>query len=506
MIDHISMKRVNFFRGFLVTEKDFNDQENYHAQRRALHNMMMHSPGVVMEGPESLRVSQLGRPGLNVEIAPGYAIDGFGREIVVPETVMVSVDPQQFRLPQIVFVIAEFAEEPSDYIEYADNRGYRGHSRITESARIGITARQPDIRKEVELARIRLEPGVTAILDAIDPLFPQPNEIDLGHVPLAAVSGAHIPRATERELDEILSEMEKIHAHLAYRRNIIEAVDVVHSTTTMRMLLSTKNVNFMNTHQLFRIIVEHQGRTADAADSRSFALAATPQFGTYRWNIEALLAKKFNNLKSIEDFIAIEKNATGAIASLFANDMRVSNAGAQDPVVTQKSAWEQVKTNSDGFHERLTLKDHEFRLVDVLDIFDENSEKTHHFVITGEKDRYRSRQRLKYPDSTVVEDVGVHFEGGAASFEISNIEPNRDVILVTRIDYVRGNYECGVEVNGKRAPNMVVPGNDMVYRWRNWPVTIPANMVDQPSLKIRISPQKQDRDVNIFTIWAYQPA
>ncbi len=40
-------KRINFFKGFLTTEHDWNDAERYHIEKRRLHNKMMHAPGVV---------------------------------------------------------------------------------------------------------------------------------------------------------------------------------------------------------------------------------------------------------------------------------------------------------------------------------------------------------------------------------------------------------------------------------------------------------------------------
>ena len=40
-------KRINFFKGFLTTEHDWNAAEKYHIDKRALHNRVLHSPGVV---------------------------------------------------------------------------------------------------------------------------------------------------------------------------------------------------------------------------------------------------------------------------------------------------------------------------------------------------------------------------------------------------------------------------------------------------------------------------
>ncbi len=40
-------KRINFFKGFLTTEKDWNEAEAYHVEKRKLHNRLLHAPGVV---------------------------------------------------------------------------------------------------------------------------------------------------------------------------------------------------------------------------------------------------------------------------------------------------------------------------------------------------------------------------------------------------------------------------------------------------------------------------
>jgi hypothetical protein len=204
------------------------------------------------------------------------------------------------------------------------------------------------------------------------------------------------------------------------------------------------------------------------------------------------------------DITTTQRNATEALRSLFAQALRprTSKAVSEAP---SDLVWEKIKTRSEDFPETLSVEGRDFKRIDILDIFDEESEKRHRFSIGEERDRYRSRQRLKYPDGTQIEDVGVHFEGGHAQFEVFNVEPNRDVILVSRIDYVRGEYEADIHVNGRKAATLTVPGNDMKFRWRNWPYVIPAEMVTEPVLRIVITPIKQDRDVNIFTVWAYQP-
>ena len=50
-------KRINFFKGFLTTEKDWNDAERYHIDKRRLHNKVCHGRGIVPRYSGQLRVN-----------------------------------------------------------------------------------------------------------------------------------------------------------------------------------------------------------------------------------------------------------------------------------------------------------------------------------------------------------------------------------------------------------------------------------------------------------------
>src|SRR5438445_12109586 len=79
-------KRINFFKGFLTTEHDWNDAERYHLEKRKLHNRLCHAPGVVAGHLGELRVLARARGDLSIEIQPGYAIDGQGHDLLLWET------------------------------------------------------------------------------------------------------------------------------------------------------------------------------------------------------------------------------------------------------------------------------------------------------------------------------------------------------------------------------------------------------------------------------------
>lgn len=59
-----------------------------------------------------------------------------------------------------------------------------------------------------------------------------------------------------------------------------------------------------------------------------------------------------------------------------------------------------------------------------------------------------------------MEDVGVVYEGGYVEWEIIGCMLKKDVIMVICMDYVYGDYEIEMYVNGKKVGNLVCLGND----------------------------------------------
>src|SRR5262245_23154955 len=107
-------KRINFFKGFLTTEQDWNDAEAYHIEKRRLHNRLFHSPGVVRGVLSELMVVARARGDLSVEVQAGCAIDGQGNDLVLSDAVIKNINPEEYRLPQTIYVVLRFYEELSD--------------------------------------------------------------------------------------------------------------------------------------------------------------------------------------------------------------------------------------------------------------------------------------------------------------------------------------------------------------------------------------------------------
>jgi hypothetical protein len=136
-------KRINFFKGFLTTEQDWNDAERYHVEKRKLHNRMFHAPGVVQGNGDELRVLSRGRGDLSIEVGAGYAIDGQGNDLFLLEKQIKTLNPADFKLPATLYLVLRYVEEFDDFIAYKENLDYQGHRRIAKTARSSSPSSSP---------------------------------------------------------------------------------------------------------------------------------------------------------------------------------------------------------------------------------------------------------------------------------------------------------------------------------------------------------------------------
>jgi hypothetical protein len=76
--------RVRYFSGQMLSADDLTAEQEYSIRKRELHNRALHGSGVV-HGLDVTGGSDA------VMVSPGVALDGLGREIVVPQAVSVDV-------------------------------------------------------------------------------------------------------------------------------------------------------------------------------------------------------------------------------------------------------------------------------------------------------------------------------------------------------------------------------------------------------------------------------
>jgi hypothetical protein len=127
-------KRVRFFDGQLLTAADFEVEQTYHLEKRRLHNRLLHGVGIV----EGLEVTEDDSPSSGVVVSPGFALDGFGNEIVVDRPVHLDVSPCG---QDQCFVTLRYTENETDAVP-TPNRTSE-FSRVTEGFSVATAADDP---------------------------------------------------------------------------------------------------------------------------------------------------------------------------------------------------------------------------------------------------------------------------------------------------------------------------------------------------------------------------
>ena len=481
-------KRINFFKGFLTTEKDWNDAERYHIDKRRLHNRMLHSPGVVFGYAGDLRVTARARGDLSVEVQPGYAIDGMGNDLMIFDAAIRNINLEEFKLPQTIYIVLRYYEELTDFIAYKENLEYKGHRRVLESCKVELSQTEPDISREVELARVYLEKGVNRVRDARDPATPGANEIDMRYVQRGGLSGSMLPGFLRLRLETLLGQIRR--AGIEYtRRGVVGGHDVVQACNTALMLVYANLVDLRNVFDMFRLVVDCEGELSLDVDVHHPTIAQKKEFSEYRRQVEilrGLLAENKNNNEAFQNLLAYQAKAAEILLSAI-SDLKpviVAPEEKKEEKVADIKDWEGVKVMPQP-KPQMDLEGITWVLVDEIEILNKESEDKHIFTIKEAKDSYRSRQKLKYPDGTTVEDTGRAHVDGYSEFKLLNVTPNKPVVILRRMDYVYGDYELEMSVSGKKVSVVSCVGTDRVHRWRNWPAMIAAENVKDGTLLIR---------------------
>lgn len=82
-----NFKRIRYFHGMLMSDRDFREEQLYHQEKRKLLNRHLHGWGVVC----GLGV-EIDDNGKYLVVQPGMALDCFGNEIVISEACKVDID------------------------------------------------------------------------------------------------------------------------------------------------------------------------------------------------------------------------------------------------------------------------------------------------------------------------------------------------------------------------------------------------------------------------------
>ncbi len=116
--DYNAYKRVRYFHGMLLTERDFQEEQLYHQEKRRLANRMLHGWGVVC----GLGVKPTKPDSSKIVITPGMALDCLGNEIVVCNEYEVDLK----KLPDLCPDTGAGTKDPCAERETKDGKYYIG--------------------------------------------------------------------------------------------------------------------------------------------------------------------------------------------------------------------------------------------------------------------------------------------------------------------------------------------------------------------------------------------
>ena len=513
MAEDQGFKRINFFKGFVTTTKDWNDAERYHVEKHKLHNRCFHGAGVVPGYRQELKIRARGRADMSVEVAPGYAIDGQGNDIILYETEIKAINKADFKLPLTVYFVVKYVEEFTDFISYKENLDFKGHRRIQEKAVIELSITEPDISREVEIGRVYLTEDAKKITDAKNPLETGHNEIGLRYVPRAGVVGGYLPMDLINRLRKIINAQRDIYYRMARDKKVLAANSAALGLMTIDMLLESGTVGPQNIMPLLSNLGDLEWDTVTEIEATKPTLKAMKDFGQFKHAVEvfrdlvddkalAIDENEVINFDSLDQVISVKEKGNLALSAIVGEEITPAVLENTENAISQE--WTKIKEFSGDMPEVVTIDGQEWTLIDTIDILNKDSEQAHAFQIIEPRDSWRARQRIRYPDGVTVEDVGIAHEGGYTAFEILHVTPNRPIMLLRRMDYARGDFEIEYSANDVRVGLSQCAGSDKRFRWRNWPFLIPAEFVTTETLRITQKMLTAARDINMYRFWFYQ--
>lgn len=520
--DRRGFLRLNHFHGMRLEAEDFEVGERYQVEKRKLHNRCLHGWGLVPRWEGGLKVVARRRGDMSLDVSPGYALDGNGNDLVLPEPRIVTVDPgkQLPQLPATAHVVLKYVDEPVDYMVNKTNPKFKGHRRIHETVRIDVEPKEPDPRDGVELCRVLITGDVREITDARDPHAPGPGEIDLRYVATAGVTGTTVGSGLVQLLRQILQELRVCLGNLA-RSGVHSARDMRAAAMTLQLLLDSHVLDAQEIIKGVRLLLEL------AEEMRHDVDLTFPQLnGVREWEqwkeIVSALGGAAREAKPIPGDIAnlLNRLGTGVGNLVLASSVKPPEPRAPKPLIAEEPesapapepvkksdavalSWEELEQRS-TLPRRIFLNGQNYELVDQIDVGNRQSELEHAFAIEGAKEDWVANQALTYPDGVKVSTKGRAHVGGTSRWTIKNLRPGKDVLLAKRIDFVRGDLVARILIDGQTVGDWEIRGSDRKHRWRNWLFPVPGATIGREAVECRQVAVEADRDINMYGLWFYQ--
>lgn len=505
-------KRLHVFKAHLGA-MDWRAREEYRWAKHQDHTLYFHRHGIVPDHEGELLVRQRKRGEMAIEVRPGYGIDYKGHDVILRNAKIIEISRDEYFLPCTIYIVLRYQQKVVEQQRMKD--GSRKSRYFGELAEIELLTEEP-APHEVELARIRLSEDAYKITDARNADRPRENEIDLRFRRYCAVYKSLDP-TLKRELIEAIETRRQAYLRIGGNKLLRPAAAMSHCLSTLRMMVEGDMLNRESARKLLEALGLLDTNLARLIEDESQDpwVNERPEFegikknaGVVRSLLDGPRHYQKENMDSVISFLSKGSDSMPGVADVYGDESLVFYEG-QEPVLAREyplsDDWERIKVWSAEFPEKLYIDGMEWTRVGELNITDEASEKKYKFEIHNAIDAWRTRQRLYYPDGTMVDDTGVAHEGGYAEYEVRRIIPDTHLAVIRMMDYARADFELEFVVNDQLVGVSQCLGHDRRARWRNWPFVIPAWFVNDDVVRIKQMMTTAERDVNMFRYWFYQP-
>jgi hypothetical protein len=487
-----------------VVEDDFSLLQEHHTQARLFHSKESHGCGVLVDHLMGLRVQPRSRHEMAVEVLPGAALLPSGQEVIVDKPVVVTLDTSGMKIPGLLYLYLKAFDELSDFVQYDDNPQFKGHKRVVTKHKIETTPVQLDSPNALELARILITANLREIL-ACSGSKPQPGEIDRRFVPLLPPVGIKSSIETHvaywdlmEDFLQVLSSIAKSVASQAAREARIHVRQ--HLMYRYHHGFHSVGVNAFLTQLL--LLFKEMGQELQVLDAGKAKNRDFKEFIRHNEECATQLHSQPPSMSHVALLVGILQKAVRSLASVY------EGAPSEAPVLfdVKNFSDEDLMLWSQDFESKIFVGNAPYRLVQRVNLLDPDSEKQYGVSVegAGPDDTWTSRQRFTYPDSTVVIDAGRAYTRGLLKLHLVGLAPGKDVLLIKRIDYSRGNWQTKVRLSDVELPSWEVIGRDLKHRWRNTLYRITGSQVSDSQMTFSEEFLKAELDVNIFQLWVFQ--
>lgn len=498
------VERVQFFHGQPLNVDDLETSHGYHREQWRTHRRLFFGAGVHRQrGQTCLRVRRHPERALCLEVEPGYAFDSHGRELRLARTGQLDLSSYRSSKQSLrLAVVLESMETAVDFYEDEAMQGVAGYRRVREGCRLQVF--------EYQDASQTPEQGLLLALVSVSPARPelgqdaQIQSLDCSVLKVLAGSATSLDPAKSQPL---VSAFQKAQELLRSQAQIPDAAQ-------MRALLQSLEWRLVSQELTLTALLNAQKILAQRGrDWLSRLSMSTESLDRPRWQ---LLHSAIDQLsRHCHEGLAMQldvwRHLIEAMKSCFDPDSKARESTLEFLAPSQGDFEEPEETiatleslpASTSIPWSIEVEGQHFERIEEVKFTNEEVLKAHAVELTDTDSWSQEFRSYSYPDGTIRAAFGVHFKGGRLSFELSEVEPNKALLLVRRVHCPDKALTTRLTVQDQDAGSWTTGPSERAEQWVNGARVIDASLINGHPLKFGLHAEDQGQ-VELFGLWVFQ--